>query len=173
MTYQRIMVIGCCGAGKSTLARALGERTGIEVIHLDAHYWQPDWTETAPEPWREIVRELAAGDRWIIDGNYGGTMDLRLARADLVIYLDYPTMNCLWRVLRRTHHYHGSPRPDMPDGCPERYDLEFLHYVATFNLTRRKFLLRKLEPLRTQKRVVILRNDREVTDFLENPGHKW
>lgn len=70
---RRVLVIGCGGAGKSTLARQLGEATGLPVIHLDAHYWRPGWVETPKETWRAAVDELIAADAWIMDGNYSGT----------------------------------------------------------------------------------------------------
>lgn len=77
------MIIGCCGAGKSTLARKLHAVAGLELIHLDRQYWKSGWIETEPEEWGEKVAGLVAKPNWIIDGNYGGTMDIRIKRADL------------------------------------------------------------------------------------------
>ena len=160
------MIIGCCGAGKSTFAKKLGNILPLEVIHLDQHYWQPNWTETAKEEWEEIVSKLAQKESWIIDGNYGGTMDLRIDRADTIIYLDYPTWKCLWRITKRIIKHRGHERPDMATGCQERFDLEFYHYVATFNLMRRKALINKMQKLKSQKTVHIFRNDKETGIFL-------
>lgn len=161
------MVIGCCGAGKSTLAQKLSIITGLPVFHLDQYYWKENWVESEKQEWREQVIELANKDSWIIDGNYGGTMDIRLHTCDTVIFLDYPTFSCIYRVLKRTAKYHGTERPDMPKGCKERYDLDFLHYVATFNIRRRKNLYQKLQSL-SEKEVVILKSDKEVSQYLEN-----
>ncbi len=161
------MVIGCCGAGKSTFAKRLHAVTGIELIHLDQHYWKPGWVESDPVEWKAKVESLAAGPRWIIDGNYGGTIDLRIGRADTILYFDFPTWKCLWRITQRILKYRGTERPDMPPGCRERFDLDFYHYVATFNLMRRKNLLRKLAAVEGEKRVVIFRNDGEAERFLE------
>ena len=164
---KRIMIIGCCGAGKSTLAKKLHQLTQLPVFHLDQYYWKPDWVESTTSEWGPKVEELATQEAWIIDGNYSGTIDSRLKRADTIIYLDYSTINCLWRITKRIFKYHGETRPDMTEGCVERFDLEFYHYVAVYNLTRRKQLLEKLSTLPTEKSIFILKNDSEVEQFLE------
>lgn len=163
---NRIMVLGCCGAGKSTLSKKLGEITGLPVIHLDQYYWKPNWTESEAQEWSSIVTDLAERPQWIIDGNYGGTIDIRIEKADTIIYLDYSTMQCLWRITKRILKYKGKVRPDMPDGCRERFDLAFYHYVATYNLIRRKKMLKKLMGLKDRKNILILHNDKEVASYL-------
>ena len=170
---QRIMIIGCCGAGKSTLARQYHAITDLPLIHLDQCYWRPGWEETPDEEWEQTVTGLAAGDRWIIDGNYGSSLDIRLARTEMVVFLDFPTWRCVWRVLRRIVRHWGRERPDMPRGCRERFDWSFLHYVATFNLTRRPTVLKKLAALPEARTVVTLRNQRAVRAFLRESREKW
>ncbi len=160
------MVIGCCGAGKSTFARRLGTATGLPVEHLDRHYWLPEWTAADPDRWRSTVTALAARERWILDGNYGGTLDLRLARADTVVYLDYSTATCLWRITKRSLSYFGRARPDVPPGCRERFDPDFYRYVATFNRRRRGPLLDKLARHRPGQSVRIFQNDGEAERYL-------
>ncbi len=98
---DRVMIIGCCGAGKSTFSKRLSQLTGLEVIHLDQYYWKPNWEESDKEEWTDLVKKLAGKPQWIMDGNYGGTMDIRMARADTIIYLDYSTAKCLWRITKR------------------------------------------------------------------------
>lgn len=133
MTEQlRIAVIGCAGAGKSTLARALAAATELPLIHLDAEHWQPGWIEPEITAWFERQAALAAGERWIIDGLYGGSLDQRLARATLVIWLDLPTRACVAGVLARWWRWRGRVRPDMGACCPERMDPAFLRWVLTF-----------------------------------------
>ena len=129
---QRLLVIGSPGAGKSTLARALAARTGLPLVHLDQLHWLPGWTERNRDESRAELAGVLAQDRWIIDGNYGSILAMRLARADTVVWLDYPTHLCFWRVLKRWWRYRGTNRPDMTEGCPERLDPEFLWYVLTF-----------------------------------------
>jgi adenylate kinase family enzyme len=141
---DRVLVIGSPGAGKSTLARVLAEGLALPLVHLDAEYWRSGWLETPPEEWRARLQEIVAGERWVIDGNYGGSLPQRLARADTVVWLDYPTPLCLWRIVRRLARYRGNARPDMAAGCPERFNLEFLVYVATFRSVKRAGIVRSL-----------------------------
>jgi len=162
------MIIGCCGAGKSTLSRRLKDVVTLPTYHLDQYYWKPYWTETPPNEWKAIVQGIASQDRWLIDGNYGGTMDVRLNRADTVVYLKYSTIRCLWRVIKRIIKYHGQVRPDMPEGCRERFDLEFMHYVATYNLVRSKSIKDKLSKLPDTVNVLVLSNDREVDQWVKS-----
>ena len=86
---KRIAIIGSSGSGKSTLARTLGVRLGLPVVHLDAHFWRAGWVETDKAQWQETVQALAHGERWIIDGNYSSTMDIRLPLAETIIFLDF------------------------------------------------------------------------------------
>lgn len=165
---KRCLVLGCCGAGKSTLARQIQEKTGLDIIHLDQHYWKPSWVETKRDKWIEITRNLAERPTWIMDGNYSGTLDLRLQYADVVVYLDVSTWDCLWRITKRIFKYWGKTRPDMTENCPERFDLAFFHYVATFNLRRRRALIEKIEATSGEKEVHILGSNAEVSLFLQS-----
>ncbi|QLQ39871.1 adenylate kinase [Micromonospora robiginosa] len=126
---RRILVVGSSGAGKSTLAGELARRLDLPLIHLDRHYWRPGWTAPAGDEFRARVAELAARPAWVMDGNYAGTLDLRLPRADLLVLCDPHRLRCLVRVLRRRWAYRVEPRPDLPPGCPERIDLDLLRYV--------------------------------------------
>ena len=163
----RALVIGCSGSGKTTLARALSERTGLPVIGLDENYFSPDWKEPTTEVWRDRVAQLAAREKWIMDGNFSGTFDLRLPRADTIIFVDMPTWLCVWRVLKRTVRYYGKVRPGSAPGCRERFDAHFLHYVLNYNITRRPGILRKLEEQRALgKNVMVLSGRRAVREFL-------
>ena len=134
---RRVLTIGSPGSGKSTLARELAKRTGLPLVHLDTEYWHPGWVETAADSWAERIDELVQRDSWIIDGNYGGSLRQRLAAADTVILLDYPTRVCLWRILLRWRAFRGQSRPDMPENCPERLDMKFLYYVLMFRTGKR------------------------------------
>src|SRR5918992_2213979 len=102
---KRILVIGSGGAGKSTVARRLGQLLDLEVNHLDKFYWKPGWVESPRDEWLETVIELINRDSWIIDGNYSGTLELRLQKADTVVFLDMPRRLCLWRIVKRNLQY--------------------------------------------------------------------
>ncbi len=130
---QRVLIIGPCGAGKSTLATILGDKLALPLSHMDQLNWRPGWVESSKDDIREKLAGIVTSERWLIDGNYGGTLAERLERADTVVYLDYPIRLCLARLIRRIWTYRGRTRPDMTEGCPERFDLEFLIYLMRWN----------------------------------------
>lgn len=130
---QRVLIIGPCGAGKSTLARELGQRLDLPVFHMDQLNWKPGWVESSKDDICDKLATITATDRWLIDGTYGGTLGQRLPRADTVVYLDFPISLCFRRLLRRIWTYRGRVRPDMTEGCPERFDLAFLFYLMRWN----------------------------------------
>ncbi len=164
---ERIVIIGSCGAGKSTLARTLGKQLNLPVIHLDAYYWQPRWQETDQDKWQKIQQELIKVNSWIIDGNYYNTIDIRLAAADTIIWLDFNRYLCLWRVIKRYLKYPDKVRPDMAAGCPERLNWEFFQYVWSFPKLHRPKILDKLAEYQASKQIIILRNPRQVLDLLQ------
>jgi adenylate kinase family enzyme len=130
---KRVLIIGPCGSGKSTLARELAPRMGLPLVHMDQLGWQAGWVETEKAELLARLEEAVAHDAWLIEGNYGSTLAPRLARADTVIYLDFPIRLCLWRLIRRIVSHRGQSRPDMPEGCPERFDPAFFWYVLNWN----------------------------------------
>lgn len=114
---NRVVVTGLAGAGKSTFSRALSAKTGLPLIHLDLHFWKPGWVEPSDEEWREKQRSLLSGDAWIADGNYHDTLELRLERADTVVFLDTPWWTCARRAFVRG--LRSPPGAIMPDGCED------------------------------------------------------
>ena len=154
---QRLAIIGPGGAGKSRLARELGQRLDLPVIHLDDLFWQPGWVEPDRDEWEALNRELVQGERWILDGNYGGTMEIRLAAADTIVFLDPPPMLCIWRVVRRRRH-------DEP--ASGRRFLEFVAYIWRYRRTRRPAVEERIARLGAGKQVHVLRGRRDVRQFL-------
>ena len=165
-TFQRVLVIGISGAGKSTFGRTLAGRTGLPLVHLDKEYWRPGWRETPRAEWRARVASLVAGEHWVMEGNYAGTLDLRLARADTLFWFDYPTLKCLLRMLKRIVSSYGQVRPDLAEGCPERFDWEFLEYVWRFNRAERPKIVAALAGSGRHLEPVVFRRDADVTRFL-------
>lgn len=141
---HRLCVVGCSGAGKSTLARRLGALLCLPVVHSDRLYWQAGWQPSQWSEFEERLTQVVQGPAWVIDGNYATTLSLRLERADLVVWLDYPTWLCLFRVLKRILTSYGRSRPDMAEGCPEQLDWDFLRFVATFRRLERPKLVEAL-----------------------------
>ncbi|MFI2713270.1 adenylate kinase [Micromonospora sp. NPDC018662] len=126
---RRILVVGSSGAGKSTVAGELARRLDLPLIHLDRHYWRPGWLAPTGAEFRAEVAALAARPAWVMDGNYASTLDLRLPRADLLVLCDPHRLRCLARVARRRWAHRAERRPDLPEGCPERVDLDLLRYI--------------------------------------------
>lgn len=111
--------------------------------------------------------EIIAQDAWIIDGNYSGTMDRRVAHADTIIWLDFPRHVCLWRAVKRAIQHRGQTRPDMAKGCPERMDLAFLRYIWGFRRRNQSKLSKRMEVARTEgKQSILLSTRRAVEQYL-------
>lgn len=164
---ERILIVGNSGAGKSTMARALSEKTGLPVVHLDRLFWRENWQHIAREEFDALLQQELEKSQWIIDGNYDRTVSTRLAYCDTVIYLDYPRWQCLLGVVKRVISSYGKVRPDMGDGCPERFDWEFMKYVWNYNRENREKLYRKLNAL-DRVNVIVFRNRKEGNLFLRN-----
>ncbi len=166
---RRVVILGCSGSGKSTLARAMGERLGLPVVHLDALFWRPNWVEPEPAAFRARVVEALAADAWISDGNYvGRTFDIRMPRADTVIFVDQSRRICMWRIFKRWWVDRGRRRADLAEGCYENLDWEFTKLVWTFNRKHRANILAAVASY--GKPVTMLRSDREIAAFLETLG---
>jgi adenylate kinase family enzyme len=164
---ERIAIIGPGGAGKSMLARELGRRLDLPVIHLDVLFWQPGWVEPDRDEWEALNRQLVEGERWIIDGNYGGTMEIRLAAADAIVFLDPPPLLAVWRVIWRRR---AGPRPDLAPYLDERVGardfLEFVAYIWRYRRTRRPAVEERIARAGADKEVHVLRTRRDVRHFL-------
>ena len=164
---ERILIIGCGGAGKSTLARQLGEKTGLPVVHLDQLFWHPGWVASSKAEIDEKIFAEMAKPQWIMDGNYNRTLPERVKYCDTIIYLDFSRMACLLGVLKRVITTYGTVRPDMGEGCPERFDLDFLKWVWNFNRKNRESNYRLLNETQHAE-TIVLKNRRMVKRFLQS-----
>ena len=162
---ERILIIGCGGAGKSTLARKLGKKLGIPVVHLDKLFWKPGWVESAPEEIDAKIMEELRKPKWIMDGNFNRTLPQRVKYCDTIIYLDFSRTACLMGVVKRILTTCGTVRPDMGEGCPERFDLEFLKWVWNYNKNKRERNYRLLNEAEHAE-TIVLKNRRTVKMFL-------
>lgn len=162
---KRILVLGSSGAGKSTFARELGERLGIETIHLDSHYWQPYWTSTPPEEWDRKLQALLERDSWVMDGNYPASLTIRLAYADTVIFLDRGRLTSLIRCVARFLKFRGQSRPDLAPGCNEKFDWDFLTWIWNYPRDVKPGILEALER-QEDVEVIVLRSDHEMSRYL-------
>jgi adenylate kinase family enzyme len=161
---RRVMIIGCAGAGKTTLAKKLAAKTGLPLVHLDRLYWRPGWKDPDLQEWFvDLQRELER-EAWILDGHMGNSIAMRLRAADTVIWLDYPRWICLRRVAWRVLNGFGRVREDMGAGCPERIDPTFLRFIWRFRRERRPGVLDELDGFQGQ--VIVLRKPRDAKRLL-------
>ena len=165
---RRVLIIGPCGSGKSTLARELAPKLGLPLVHMDQLGWQAGWVETGKEELAARLDAVLVQDRWLIEGNYGSVLPQRLARANTVIYLDFPIRLCLWRLIKRIGTHRGQSRPDMPEGCPERFDLAFFWYVMNWNSGPRVRTEAKLA--KYAGKVIRLRSPRALAEWRKTTG---
>ena len=157
---KKIIVIGCPGSGKSTFARALSEKTGIALYYLDMMFWNSDKTTVGREILIERQKKVIEQDKWIVDGNYESTMELRLAACDTVFFLDYPSEVCIGGVRARL----GKAREDMP-WIETEEDAEFIEYIKKFPENHRPRVLSLLEKYK-DRRVFVFKSREEGEHFL-------
>ena len=159
-SYKRVAVIGCPGSGKSTFSRALRDATGLPLYHLDAIYWRDDRTTLPREEFYPLQREIIARDAWIIDGNYGSTMEWRVEACDLLVFLDFPIEVCLEGVRARR----GQKRSDIP-WVEDGEDEEFMAFIRGFETESRPKILELIEQ-HPDKTVLTFTSRAEADEFL-------
>ena len=157
---KKVIVIGCPGSGKSTVSRALHNKTGIPLYHLDMMYWNADKTTVEKSVFLERLSAVLEKDEWIIDGNYSSTMELRMAACDTVIFLDYPLEICLDGIKER----HGKPRSDMP-WIETEEDAEFIEFIKNYNEQQKPKVLELLKKY-SEKNIIILGSREQADAFL-------
>ncbi len=159
---NKVIVIGCPGSGKSTFSRALHELTGLPLYHLDLLNWNSDKTTVDKKVFIEKLKNVIAQDSWIIDGNYGSTIELRLKECDTVFFLDYPVEVCIDGIKQRQ----GKTRSDMPWTETED-DEEFLEFIKNYNSQSRPNVLNLLEQY-SEKEIVVFKSRGEADKYLKN-----
>lgn len=150
---QKVLVIGCSGAGKSTFARRLRDITGLPLYYLDRLWHRPDRTHITREEFDRVLAEWLARPAWILDGDYSRTLPQRLEACDTVFFLDFPLEVCLAGVENRR----GAQRPDMP-WVEEELDAEFLQYILDFGQAQLPAIRAMLEPYRGRRQILTFRS---------------
>ena len=174
---RRIAVVGSTGAGKTTMARALCRRLGVPHVELDALHWEPHWTEAQDDVFRARLAAAldeadASADGWTTDGNYKQVRPLLWARADTVVWLDYPLPVILNRLLRRTVR-RTLTQEELWSGNRERLvgafftrDSILWWAITTYQRRRRDYPVLLARPEHAHLRVVHLRAPREADRWL-------
>ena len=157
---KKVIVIGCPGSGKSTVSRTLHNKTGIPLYHLDMMYWNADKTTVEKSVFLERLSAVLEKDEWIIDGNYGSTMELRMVACDTVIFLDYPIEICLDGIKERR----GKPRSDMP-WIETEEDAEFIEFIKNYEEQQKPKVLELLKK-HSDKNIIIFKSREQADAFL-------
>ena len=159
---DKIIVIGCSGAGKSTFARELRDLTGLPLIYLDRLWHKEDRTTVTREEFDASLAEVLAGDKWIIDGNYSRTLETRLQHCDTVIFLNYPTELCLEGAAARI----GTVREDLP-WVEEDFDPEFRQWILDFSHDQMPRICELLKRYSAGVDVITFHSREEASDWLK------
>ncbi|WP_095213977.1 topology modulation protein, partial [Amycolatopsis sp. M39] len=157
---DRIAIIGCGGSGKTHLANQLAALLDLPLTHLDGVYYDEHWNPLPQEEFAALQRELVAGSRWLLEGNYAGTLPIRLAAADTVVFLDLPAVTCLAGIFQRRWHYRGGQHAD--DGVYDRITWNFVRYVWGYRKTMRPKVRRLLDEHRGGARLITLTSRRQT-----------
>lgn len=161
---SKIIIIGSPGAGKSTFARKLRDVTHLPLYYLDMLWHKPDRTNISREEFDIRLRELVQKDRWIIDGNYQRTLEIRFKACDTVFLLDFPVETCLFGVKSRI----GKKREDLPwiESGPEINE-EFKQQIIDFPQDALPQIYKLIEKYRKNRNIVIFRSREEINEYLQ------
>ncbi len=163
---RKIIVIGCPGSGKSTFSRKLHKTTGIPLFHLDMMFWNADKTTVDKSVFRERLSKTIKLDEWIIDGNYGSTMEMRMEACDTVFFLDYPLDVCLKGIEERK----GKARTDMP-WIEYEDDLEFIEFIKNYNSENRPKVIELLNKY-SDKEIYIFKSRTDADEYINEWTNK-
>lgn len=174
---KKILILGAPGSGKSELAGELGKILGIkeqDIHNLDRYFWKPGWKKTNLQERQEILSELMADSKWIIDGNFFNVIDTLLENADYAIILNISKWITYWRLLLKWISYTQTGIPEIADGCKDRVTLKYLKDMCLFSATEGKIIKEKSLKVLGINSVKIINHPRELLDFLlqVNPGNK-
>ena len=157
---KRAIIIGCPGSGKSTFAKKLCNSTDLPLYHLDNLFWNADKTTVEKSVFLQRLNEVLTKEKWIIDGNYNSTMEMRIKACDTVFFLDYPVDVCIKGIEERK----GKARSDIP-WVETETDAEFMDFVQKFNIESRPKILEILEKY-TDKNIYVFQSRAEADAYL-------
>ena len=166
---KRVLVIGCSGGGKTTLSAKIAAYLNLEFQSLDRDVrWLPGWIERDRDGQRGIIDQLAQRELWVMDGSGASSFDLRLPRAELVLWVRVPRSVALFGLFKRVFRYYGSVRPAMAVGCPEPLpSRDFLSYIWNFEKRYAPLFIKNIDQYGPDVPVVVLRSHREIDAMLQ------
>ena len=163
-TAKRVLVIGCSGGGKTTLSFRLAEQFALAYQSLDRDVrFLPNWVVRDDGEQRQIFERLVAEDRWVMDGSSPSTLDIRLPRAELLIWVRVPRRVALWGLFKRVFANYGTVRDGMAEGCKEPLpDWDFLSYIWNFEKKSAPRIEREIDVHGPDVPVAMVRSHREM-----------
>ena len=165
---MKISVIGYSGAGKSTLAHTLSKKLSLPLLYLDRVQFNPNWVERDRAESLALVDAFLENDNWVIDGTYPSfRMERRIAEADLILFLDLNRFTCLKQAFGRYLSCRGTVRESAADGCPEKFDWEFLRWLLWEGRTKTRAAMFQYIVDAWPEKTVVLKNRRQVDCFLQ------
>jgi len=164
----KIAILGYSGSGKSTLAKKLSELYRAPVLYLDTVQFLPGWELRDREEARSLVRDfLQSNASWVIDGNYGGFLQPeRLEQADVILYLNFPRLVCLYRAFKRYLQNKNATRESMADGCAEKIDAEFIWWILRKGRTKATRRHYREMVARYRDKTQVFKNQRQVDAYV-------
>lgn len=171
---MKIAIIGYSGSGKSTLAQFLAREKQLPILHLDTVHWLPGWNERERAEELQIVQTfMDEHDAWVIDGNYSKMLhERRMKEADRIIFMKFGRIPCFFRALKRYFAYRGKARKSMTEGCPEKFDFEFMCWILWLGRSKAQRRIYDRVMRDYGDKVTIIRNQRELTKFVESTRTK-
>lgn len=166
--WKKILVIGSCGAGKSTLARWLGTALQLQVIDIDSLLWNAEWVMTPEDEWRGKLKKLLHRDSWILEGVQPELLELGLKDCDAAMFLDVPRAVCFWRALKRIFAYARHKRSDRARRCPLWVHRQLMTWIWQYPQRVKPEVIKRLAEQAPHKPVLILRSQAELARFLSS-----
>jgi adenylate kinase family enzyme len=161
---DRITLVGCGGSGKTFLARQLAVILNLPITHLDAIYYHAGWNPLLGDAFAAAQRDLVAGPRWLIEGNYASTLPIRLAASDTVIFLNLPAVTCLLGIAQRRWRYRGGQHAQV--GVYDRITWNFIRYVLGYRRTMRPRVMALITEHAARAQVITLTSRRQTAALL-------
>lgn len=167
---MKIAIIGYSGSGKSTLARILAEKYGVDVLHFDTLQFLPNWEIRSDDEKKRITNEfMDTHESWVIDGNYSKlSYERRMAEADQIILLLFNRFSCLFRAFLRYCKYANSTRPDMAEGCNEKYDLAFMKWILWEGRSKEAKERYRWVAANYREKSVVIKNQKQLDTYIRS-----